>query len=402
MTLTVCDSMMGAGKTQAAVNMINGDAGHNYIFITPYLAEADRIKAACADRAFKAPENYGEGKRGDLCRLLEKRENIVSTHSLFKDCDGGVIELIKKGSYKLILDEVFDVVEPIKISRHDLDNLLKFKLIAIDENKRVRWLKPGYRGAFSEFKKIVEGGNVMAHKGGRFCWVFPVEAFEAFDEVLILTYMFEAQIQKYYYDMYGIEYRKIYPVKTAGGEYIFSPEPSGKSEFSNLRDKIHIFNDSDKINEIGEPNNALSVSWFEKESKTGGGALLKRLKNNIGNVLKHYFKAPASKVMWTAFKNYESALTNKNIGKGFVSANLRATNKLRDKTHLAYCVNVFLNPNLKSFFWDRGVRVDDGAYALSEMVQWIWRSAIRDGSNIWIYIPSKRMREILTGWLNGF
>jgi len=33
------------------------------------------------------------------------------------------------------------------------------------------------------------------------------------------------------------------------------------------------------------------------------------------------------------------------------------------------------------------------------MIQWIWRSAIRDGKEIWVYIPSRRMRELLKKWL---
>jgi len=43
------------------------------------------------------------------------------------------------------------------------------------------------------------------------------------------------------------------------------------------------------------------------------------------------------------------------------------------------------------------VREDEAA--LSTMVQWIWRSAIRDGEEVWIYIPSKRMRSLLIAWI---
>ncbi len=35
-----------------------------------------------------------------------------------------------------------------------------------------------------------------------------------------------------------------------------------------------------------------------------------------------------------------------------------------------------------------------------EMVQWIWRSAIREGNPINIYVPSSRMRSLLQRWLN--
>ena len=40
----------------------------------------------------------------------------------------------------------------------------------------------------------------------------------------------------------------------------------------------------------------------------------------------------------------------------------------------------------------------DDIYALSEMLQWIWRSRIRNGLSITVYIPSIRMRELLGEW----
>lgn len=40
-------------------------------------------------------------------------------------------------------------------------------------------------------------------------------------------------------------------------------------------------------------------------------------------------------------------------------------------------------------------------YALSALLQWVWRSAIRNGKKVTIYIPAPRMRQLLTDWLNG-
>ena len=33
------------------------------------------------------------------------------------------------------------------------------------------------------------------------------------------------------------------------------------------------------------------------------------------------------------------------------------------------------------------------------MLQFIWRSAIRNGEEIWVYIPSIRMRNLLKQWI---
>ena len=34
------------------------------------------------------------------------------------------------------------------------------------------------------------------------------------------------------------------------------------------------------------------------------------------------------------------------------------------------------------------------------MIQWIWRSAIRDGGEVYLYIPSSRMRMLLINWID--
>ena len=54
---------------------------------------------------------------------------------------------------------------------------------------------------------------------------------------------------------------------------------------------------------------------------------------------------------------------------------------------------------LEKFFEQNGITVDEDGFALSEMLQFIWRSAIRDGKEIWVYIPSVRMRNLLEQWI---
>ena len=59
-----------------------------------------------------------------------------------------------------------------------------------------------------------------------------------------------------------------------------------------------------------------------------------------------------------------------------------------------------MNVNEKSFYKKYGIEVDEEMYALSIMLQWIWRSAIREGQEINIYIPSSRMRTLLLDWMD--
>ena len=63
-------------------------------------------------------------------------------------------------------------------------------------------------------------------------------------------------------------------------------------------------------------------------------------------------------------------------------------------------IDLYMVPVVKMFIESRGVKVDQDQYALSALVQWIFRSAIRDGKPINLFIPSERMRGLLLDWLN--
>ena len=75
--------------------------------------------------------------------------------------------------------------------------------------------------------------------------------------------------------------------------------------------------------------------------------------------------------------------------------------KVVDSIYLAYLVDVCPDPTIATWFRKHGAPLDKEQYALSQLIQWIWRSAIRDRNPIWLYIPSKRMRDMLTKWLGS-
>jgi len=86
--------------------------------------------------------------------------------------------------------------------------------------------------------------------------------------------------------------------------------------------------------------------------------------------------------------------------KCFVSLSTRATNAYADRTKLAYLCNIYPNPEIQKFLGTRDARVNEDLYATNMMIQWIWRSAIRRGQEIWIWVPAWRMRGLLRKWLS--
>ncbi|MBV5279510.1 MAG: hypothetical protein J0647_10920, partial [Campylobacteraceae bacterium] len=104
-------------------------------------------------------------------------------------------------------------------------------------------------------------------------------------------------------------------------------------------------------------------------------------------------------VLWTTFKEAVKHVKGKGFTKGFVVHNQKATNKYASKTTLAYGLNLYMPVPIKRYLETRGVNVNEELWSLNEMLQWIFRSAIRDDKSINIYVPNVRMRELLKEWI---
>ena len=400
----VVDSMMGTGKTSAAINYMNSaDEDTRFLYITPYLSEVERIIKSCPNRKFKQPSARG-AKLENMKVLLNNEYNIVSTHALFKLFDNEVIDLLLAGNYVLIMDEVADVVsEYDDITSKDLNTMLNNFADIDAESGIVKWTDQDYHGKFDQEKRLCELESLVCYKSENgdnklLMWMFPIRAFLAFKKVYILTYMFDAQMQSYYYKYYGVNYNKIGVTGNSLESYRFTDTPSAESkhDYQSLINILH----NDKLNNIGDPKYALSYTWHTTNAKVGNAAMQK-LKNNITNYFRNIINAPADDIIWTTFKSSQNILKGKGYTKGFIPINMRASNAYHERTTLAYPVNRFVNKAIALFMSSRGITIDEDGFALSEMLQFIWRSAIRDGKSINIYIPSSRMRGLLEDWIKS-
>lgn len=395
----VIDAPCGKGKTSWAIQFMNE---HNkekkFVFITPFLDEVDRIKSDCTERAFKAPENRkGKTKSADLKKLLVRGENIVASHALFSGIDNETIDLIRMGGYTLILDEVMEVVKQESIKTDDMKMMFDQGLIEIQTDGTVIAPDPdNYNGVFKEIMINAKMNRLIYVDGTMLLWQFPVDIFDAFDEVYNLTYLFDGQIQKYYYDLHGVEYSYHSVAKDSNGRYsLVDFDPDGDKDFKEMLNGLMDIYDGD-LNSIGKDKYALSVSWYNKKGKANA---LKMIRNTAYNYFRNIVNGKSSDNMWTCFKAQKKALKGNGYARGFVPHNARATNKYRHKSNLAYLVNRFPRTPLVKYFESKGIKINQDLYALSELIQWVWRSRIRDGEPINLWIPSRRMREIFNGWM---
>ena len=407
--IKVCDSIMGSGKTQAVINHLNTYPLGKYIYISPYLDESSRIKDGCPSLRFHEPEarkEYDHSKLNHTKTLIDLGVNIASTHQAFRSYTPEMLEEITDKGYTLIVDECISSVDVYTVDEWDLKMALDAGYIDYDsEDNSYKFVNDVYRGSnrllsdmFDTFRthpSMMAGATCRGQKK-LYYWTLPAELLKAFKDVYILTYMFEGQGMHNFLKLHGLEYENIYIEPCGYGTgYRFCDHDGYVPDYvPHIHDMIEIF-DNDRINCIGDDPYALSKKWFE-----GNGGGVEQLRRNMYNVFRNYWKGSKPDTrMWSTFKHYEESVCGKGFMHNFVPLNMKSTNTFSSAVYLAYACNVFMNVGEKTLYQKRGVAPDDDAYALSIMVQWIWRSAIRKGERIHLYLPSSRMRRILTEWM---
>ena len=423
----VIDSPMGTGKTTKFIKFINELPDYQrVIFITPYLSECERVINNCKDKNFIQPDvRGGKGRKIDhLLDLIRQEKNIASTHALFANITDEIIYALQSSNYILILDEAFSVVDKFDLfpeyqsnvnkdllTKSDIKTLLDKGFIQVQEDYLVSWCDEEYLlKKYEPLKRLADRNLLYLVNNTLLLWSFPVEVFREgiFDQIFILTFQFESQIQNYYYSFFGLKYLKywINPNDNYSVNKTISGNPHEIEWVKEIKPLIKIC-DNKNLNKIGSyfydvQNNiiktSLSKNWY-MQNKT----LHRKLTGNAINFIRHYSsKTVADDIMWTTFGDFQSSISSKHLSsKHFVSLNARATNEYGHKFVLIYLVNRYLNPFYDHFFLARNVRVDEDKYALNEMIQWIWRSRIRNMKPIEIYLPSQRMRILLEDYLNG-
>lgn len=186
--IKIVDSIMGTGKTNWAIQYMNENADKKrFIYITQYNDELkDRIKPQCPNLKFRFARDGH--KVQDFKNMLAAGRNIIATHECFKRADDEVISLLEANDYVLILDEVFDVVIDIPLAKKDVENILAN--YAKVENQYLVWYDDEYpdeKGRYSDIKQMAKLQKIMVFDDAFFLWLFPIEIFNKFSEVYILT-----------------------------------------------------------------------------------------------------------------------------------------------------------------------------------------------------------------------
>ncbi|MCS1384814.1 hypothetical protein NXZ75_21910 [Lysinibacillus sphaericus] len=393
----VVDAICGAGKSTYAIEMLSKlNPLQPFLYVAVTLKEIDRIVKALPEKNVQQPTHEAKNglKLNSLKTLLARNENIATSHSLILMADSEVYDLIEQAGYIVVIDEALTVLEPYKISASDFRTMIRMRYIEIVDN-RVVWrdseLQYTDEGLYTPIKRLAEQGVLYYHRNRLLFVGLNPRLFSSPAEVYLLTYLFKAQLIRYYLDMLDIKWTQ-YTIDK-GKLFPYDHLCENRAHFAEL---INIY-DNKKYNEIGEKRNEFSKKWLSRCEPEQ----YKRIKGNIYSYVHNVCKAKADEVIWTTFLDAKNKLKGRGYTSSFLSCNARGTNDYAHCSVLIYALNRFMSPHEKAFFQDNGITVDEDMLALSDLLQWIFRSRLRNNEKIRIYIPSSRMRTLLELFLHG-
>lgn len=406
--INVIDAICGSGKTTHIFNVMRSQPDKRWLFVSPYLAETGdgctkgRIQKELPELRFLSPAK-APSKEKDFIRLAEAGNNIAITHSLFFKFSPEIAEILKENEYHLIIDETIDLVT----NYNDLDNqdvkaLINAKMVIVADNGRLDWNEldyPNYKGRDKGVKDLCDTKALYLYGKDVLIQRVPPTIIQACKSCTILTYLFEGSLMSAWMKLNNLEYQKEYPKALRSESEIKAI----------IRKNLELVLPSRKIMELNTAANGLplnhvfSATWYRTNKDK-----LPMMKSSIEKSLKDMGKG---NVFWTTFKDYQTDLQGIRYTKKvkvagmseprspFVAKNMRASNEYADCTNCIHTVNVYPHMNLSSYLAREGVRIDESLYAVSELIQFIFRGSIRNHKPMKLLILSNRMRNLLRDWL---
>jgi len=393
--------------------------------------------------------------------LVKLNKNITTTHSALFQLDEEALKLVQDYNYHIIIDEAPQAINKINfkygdILKEDFKTLSdEIGVIHKDSDDLLSWVgdkKNLYLSRYEDLKKEISNGRCYFYKYDNFhaiiMWRMNPDIFRKFKSTTILTYLFEGTLFCAYLKLEGISYDLInktfeeYGINSRVKEFyrfINLYEPRGlsgtifddysaftstwyKKQIEGLKIKTDVDEViSSKIKvpyliELGKK----TKSFFSKDVTLSNTTVLEtkddiyfstflkgRKPNNkhLTDLLKPE-KTIINERAWTTFKPYRKLILNipsPNFNEdNFLVYNLRASNDYKHVKSMAFLVNVYPNTTIKTYLSKHKIKLDSDSYAISELIQWVFRSRIRDGKKINLFIASKRMRDLYKKWDTDF
>lgn len=411
-TIHILDYICGTGKSTYMLNKLKEISAPRFIYISCLLSEIEeRVQEELAHLDVCIPSDECGTKSEDVLEALKQGRNIAATHSLFLRFNKESIKYMKDWEYILIVDEVLDFITPYrKYSSQDVKDLINLNQIAVDKqnNGRVK-VTQDFKGYYSELKEYSEKGLVYASTSDFmvFNLQIPPDVIKASKECYVLTYLYDSSEMQRFLTLHNIDYKHMDVPELKQRELIIK---------STLKENINLITikaADEVIRSLRSTRNtALSHNWWSTK-KDKAEEYLKKIDYWLVNNKRRtdfYFTAPKEvfEVKGLATKR---SLNIKFLKKQtelddtehrlWLASSTKATNDYADRELCLFLMNTYPNIGLQKYFEQYCTPLDHDRYALSEIVQFIFRGSIRTGKPMDLYIGSPRMKEIFIKWLDS-
>lgn len=414
MKIEILDELCGTGKTHAIIQWMKNNPLKRYLYVSPLLSEIEgRIFTECSELSFQYPENInGDSKSSHLFKLLQEGQNIAFTHALYSRLSKNHLRIIRDMNYTLIVDEEVSMIEPLVsgsnhgYSNSDLKYLYDDNKIKIDKDNHGcilwNWCDYGEGAKYSKLKAMCDLEMVYGVETddgvNSLVIQLPMELINACSRVVLVSYLFDGSVMETFLKMKGVEIIP-FDLKSEGLSLRYSSDQ--------IKEKIKpliTFCETPSTKKIGRKR--LTYTWYRSEMTDDDCKLLASAIRSVGRTA----DAKPADMMWTLPKDRVTGKRSNgkyvkpkgyNSSECFVHCSCRATNEYSHKTTLVHALYRHPNVTVEKYLNHHGFQVDIEAFALSEMIQWIWRSRIRNMEPITLSILSYRMRILFQEWLEA-
>lgn len=400
-TIEVLDALPGCGKTHAVFDYMSKNQDKPWLYLSPLKDEIDNRVFKEANRVgmdFVVPdEGVDSTKTDQIYYMLKEGKNVACTHNLMLRFQDRHIAKILKHGYRVVCDEELNLISGYNIRKEDREFLLKHELIkVVDEKGKIEFTDPDMdtEARYGDVKRLADMGCLFAAKRstGILVCQLSTKLIEAADQFILISYSYEGSIMHTFLSLHGFNYKPL------SGISLHRSEQDIKNRLKQL---ITLIN-TPSVKKVRRKY-PLSKSWWENSPKENQEEVIKAMRAVFKGS-----KIPASDLFYTLPKNRviredgkTAPMQVKELQKNnFLACSVRATNEYANKRLAIHAYSLHPNHSVKTYLQDLGYECDDTNYALTTLIQWLWRGCIRNEEPMQVAILSDRMYMIFIEWLN--
>jgi len=390
--ITIIDRPCGFGKSTDLIayllNLKANNIKEKIILVVPELGEVKRFIDALG---YEAPVDHPDiSKTDQLIDMLKHGCNVVITHALY--------ERIKQfeqflTDYCVIIDEVPTVAKqvPTIFGKGVFKHLLHDKqYISIDPDTQLitatgNWLVDeleyldGSDVEITRFMATIQRADVYYIRGTYCLMPLPEAFFTKPKSLTILTFLFEGTQIDYY-------------MRKRGYQCTIQKDPHELALFKyEMNSNLKIFHNTTAI----KTGYMAMASKSEKSRKTVGNFVknaLQTLSKNGLVLTPDSILVASSKDAWYGDEENDSSKVSKESSlkkltrlakAAYTAMTTRGTNKFKDRNILIIMGKVNIHPDLAVYLGMQTKKAKD-RYTLSELIQLIYRTAIRDNKETFL------------------